>query len=112
VAPALPEPVAVAAPYVLPLEFLQRIAEGAGLVWVNSDAEKIRAAQEAIAALPQPVHVPRERKPLVVEDVGPLILVETRKDLSQIRLPFDTPVDPKVEPPSDQPSGEEASVPA
>jgi ribonuclease E len=35
------------------------------------------------------VHVPRERKPMVVLDEGPLILVETRKDLSQIKLPFE-----------------------
>jgi ribonuclease E len=35
------------------------------------------------------VHVPRERKPVVVVDEGPLILVETRKDLSQVKLPFE-----------------------
>jgi ribonuclease E len=35
------------------------------------------------------VHVPREPKPPVVIDEGPLVLVETRKDLSQITLPFD-----------------------
>jgi ribonuclease E len=33
--------------------------------------------------------VPRERPPLVVVDEGPLVLVETRKDLSQLDLPFD-----------------------
>jgi ribonuclease E len=27
------------------------------------------------------VHVPRERPPLVILDEGPLVLVETRKDL-------------------------------
>lgn len=68
---------------------LQSIAQSAGLQWVNSDADKIRAVQEAIAAEPKPVHVPRERKPAVVLDEGPLILVETRKDLSQIKLPFE-----------------------
>jgi ribonuclease E len=35
--------------------------------------------------------VPRERKPLVVIDEGPLVLVETRKDLSQLKLPFEQP---------------------
>jgi ribonuclease E len=35
------------------------------------------------------VHVPRAPKPPVVLDDGPLILVETRKDLSQLKLPFD-----------------------
>jgi len=59
------------------------------LQWVNSDAEKIAAAQAAIAAEPKPVHVPREPKPPVVIDEGPLILVETRKDLSQVKLPFE-----------------------
>ena len=77
------------APYVLPLEDLHRIAQDSGLQWVNSDADKIAAAQAAIAAEPKPVHVPREPKPPVVIDEGPLILVETRKDLSQVKLPFE-----------------------
>ena len=68
---------------------LQRIAESSGLQWVNSDEEKISAAQAAIAAAPKPIHVPRERKPVVLEDTGPLVLVETRKDLSQVKLPFE-----------------------
>ena len=67
------------------------VAAGAGLSWVNSDAEKVRVVQEAIAAEPKPVHVPRERPPGVVLDEGPLVLVETRKDLSQVTLPFDAP---------------------
>ena len=29
--------------------------------------------------------------PVVVIDEGPLVLVETRKDLSQVRMPFDPP---------------------
>ncbi|MBL8289923.1 MAG: hypothetical protein JNL85_18200, partial [Rubrivivax sp.] len=41
------------------------------------------------AAEPAPVRVPREPKPPVVVEEGPLVLVETRKDLSQIRLPFE-----------------------
>lgn len=90
-AEAAPPPPAppVVVPYVLAMDELQHIAETAGLTWVNSDAEKIRTAQEAIAAEPKPVHVPRERPPLVVIDEGPLVLVETRKDLSQLDLPFD-----------------------
>ncbi len=87
-APAAASPVRVE-PYVLALDELQRIAEGAGLSWVNSDADKIAAVQAAIAAEPQPVHVPRERPARVVVDEGPLVLVETRKDLSQVVLPFD-----------------------
>ena len=76
-------------PYSLPLADLQALAESAGLQWVHSDAERVRAAQEAIAAQPAPVRVPREPKPVVLADEGPLVLVETRKDLSQLKLPFD-----------------------
>ncbi|MDE2629095.1 MAG: Rne/Rng family ribonuclease [Burkholderiales bacterium] len=93
-APATPvAPASTAAPaeaFVLPLASLQTVAEAAGLQWVNSDAEKIRAVQAAMASAPAPVHVPRERKPAQVADEGPLVLVETRKDLSQFKLPFET----------------------
>jgi len=37
----------------------------------------------------KPVRVPRERPPVVVIDEGPLVLVETRKDLSDMVLPFE-----------------------
>ena len=77
------------ASYVLPLTDMQAIASAAGLQWVNSDADKIAAVQAAIAAEPKPVHVPRERPPVVVLDEGPLILVETRKDLRNLVLPFE-----------------------
>ncbi|MBQ0941919.1 Rne/Rng family ribonuclease [Ideonella sp. 4Y16] len=87
-APSVVQPARVE-PYVLAMDELQRVAEAAGLAWVNSDADKVAAVQAAIAAEPRPVHVPRERPPLVVVDEGPLILVETRKDLSQVSLPFD-----------------------
>jgi len=49
----------------------------------------VAAVQAAIAAEPQPIHVPREPKPLPVLDEGPLVLVETRKDLRQVTLPFE-----------------------
>lgn len=87
---ALPALQAPAESFVLPLDRLQAVAESAGLQWINSDAEKIRAVQAAMAAEPQPVHVPRERKPLARIDEGPLVLVETRKDLTQFKLPFET----------------------
>lgn len=77
-------------PFVLPTTDLQAVAEAAGLQWVSSDAEKIRAVQEAMANEPKPTHVPREPKPMVSIDEGPLVLVETRKDLTQFKLPFDT----------------------
>jgi ribonuclease E len=83
-----PAPARVEA-YVLPTEELAAIARAAGLEWVGSDAEKVRAAQQAIAETPRPVRVPRERQPAPVVDAGPLVLVETRRDLAQIKLPFE-----------------------
>ena len=74
----------------LPLDSLQAVAESAGLQWVNSDTAKIRAVQAAMAAEAPPAHVPRERKPVVAADDGALVLVETRKDLSQFKLPFES----------------------
>ena len=74
--------------YELPMTSLIAVAEGSGLQWVNSDPAKIAQVQAAIAAEPKPVHVPRERPPAVVIDEGPLVLVETRKDLSNMNLPF------------------------
>lgn len=73
-------------PYSLPVDELAQVAQNSGLQWVNSDAGKIAAAQAAIAAEPKPVHVPRERPPVVVADEGPLVLVETRKDLGELRF--------------------------
>ena len=82
--------VARAEPFVLPLDQLQGVAETAGLQWVNSDVEKMRAAREAMASEPAAVRVPREVRPAVAVDDGPLVLVETRKDLSQFKLPFES----------------------
>ena len=78
-------------PYALSLEALNQVAEASGLEWVNSNAEKVAQVQAAIAAEPKPVHVPREPKPPVVLDEGPLVLVETRKDLRDMKLPFENP---------------------
>jgi ribonuclease E len=76
-------------PFSLPADELARIADAAGLSWVGSDASKVAAAQAAIAAEPQPIRVPRERPPVVEPDDGPLVLVETRKDLADVKLPFE-----------------------
>ena len=67
--------------FTLPVADMQAVAQSSGLEWVNSNPERVAAVQAAIAAEPKPVHVPRERKPLVIVDEGPLVLVETRKDL-------------------------------
>ena len=76
------------ASYTLPIDHLQKIAQDSGLVWVNSDADKIAAVQAAIAAEPKSARIPRERPPAVVLNEGPLVLVETRKDLNQLNVPF------------------------
>ena len=107
VAPALPEAAEVeaveaveaaepahggapeATPFVLPLEQLGELADAAGLQWIQTDAERAAAVRAAIAAEPQPIHVPRERPPVIELDDGPLILVETRKDLGSMQLPFE-----------------------
>ena len=68
---------------------LMQVAQASGLEWVNSDADKVAAVQAAIAAEPKPVHVPRQRPPAVVLDEGPLVLVETRRDLRELQLPFE-----------------------
>ena len=79
-----------AAPFELPVSSLQAVVASSGLQWVGSDTAKIRAVQDAMANEPKPAHVPRERKPVVQMDASPLVLVETRKDLSQVKLPFET----------------------
>ena len=89
VPPAMPAAPPVVPRFELPLDDLRSLAQGAGLEWVNSDADKVAAAQAAIAAQPAPVRVPRAPRPPVVLDEGPLVLVETRKDLSQLKLPFE-----------------------
>jgi ribonuclease E len=110
VAPPAPRPLAVGVPqateptpapvpqglpevesFVLPIDEMNSVAQTSGLEWVNSNAEKVAQVQAAIAAEPRPIHVPREPKPLVTVDEGPLVLVETRKDLRNMPLPFETP---------------------
>jgi ribonuclease E len=94
---AAPEAVPVAAttgmpklqPFALPLAELAQVAQSSGLSWVNSDAEKIAAVQAAIAAEPKPVRVPRVRPTAVQVDAGPLVLVETKRDLRNMTLPFE-----------------------
>ena len=76
-------------PFTLPLDELTDVAQSSGLIWVNSNAEKISAVQAAIAAEPKQIHVARERPAPVHIDAGPLILVETKRDLRSMELPFE-----------------------
>ena len=77
--------------FLLPEEQMHQVAQNSGLQWVNSDADKIAAVQAAIAAESRPVHVPRVRPPVAAMDDGPLMLVETRRDLNELQLPFEQP---------------------
>ena len=81
----------------LPVNELAQVAQGSGLQWVNSDAGKIAAVQAAIAAEPKPIHMPRERAPAVAVDDGPLVLVETKRDLREMKLPFEQPGSPPLQ---------------
>ncbi|MEX3839543.1 Rne/Rng family ribonuclease [Paraburkholderia sp. BR10882] len=75
-----PAPVATAAPAAAPTaDTLRPMLESAGLVWVNTDADKLRAAQQAAAQLVKPARTPRERKPLPPVDSTPMQQVETTR---------------------------------
>ena len=73
--------------FALPMENLQAVAQTSGLQWVNSDPARIAAVQAAIAAEAAVVHVPRERPAAVTVQEGPLVLVETKRDLAKLDLP-------------------------
>jgi ribonuclease E len=88
-APAKNDALPRVAAYALPMSELQHIADAAGLEWINSDAARVAQAQASIAATPVAAHVPREPKPSALPDDGPLMLVETRRDLKNMALPFD-----------------------
>jgi ribonuclease E len=75
--------------YALQQDDLMQVAQGSGLQWVNTNAESVAKVQAAIAAEPQAVHVPRERPASVSIDAGPLVLVETKRDLRNMTLPFE-----------------------
>ncbi|WP_334154411.1 Rne/Rng family ribonuclease [Tepidimonas sp.] len=83
------QPSAAAQPYRLPIEDLAVLARQAGLEWVQSDADKVAAVQAAIAAEPPPVHVPREPRPAPAVSDEPLVLIETKRDLRELKFPFD-----------------------
>lgn len=78
-------------PFVLPLSELAEVAQRSGLTWVNSDAEKIAAVQAAIAAEPKPIQVRRERHAITQTNEESLVLVETKRDLRKLTLPFEAP---------------------
>ena len=92
---AAPAPVSGALPkvqsYDLPLQDLAQVAQASGLQWVNSNAGKIAEVSAAMALEVKPVHVPRERAVAAVSSEGPLVLVETKRDMGTMKLPFEGP---------------------
>ena len=91
VSSVLPKALPTVQSYELPMQDLAAVAEGSGLQWVNSNSAKIAEVKAAIAAEVKPVHVPRERPASVASTEGPLVLVETKRDLGTLPLPFETP---------------------
>lgn len=77
--------------FALPTDALLDVAQSSGLQWINSDSDKVAAVQAAIDAEPKPIHVPRERPVPASIDTGPLVLVETKRDLRNMTLPFEQP---------------------
>jgi len=77
--------------FVLPVDEMQQVAQDSGLQWVQSNSDKVAAIQAAIAAEPRAIPAPRVRPPAVALDDGPLVLVETRRDLRDMQLPFEQP---------------------
>ena len=85
---AAPAP-APATPFVLPTDALHAVAETAGLQWVGSDAGKIRAVQAAMDSEPAPVRAGRAPRLVAAVPDEPLVMIETVKDLAQVKLPFE-----------------------
>ncbi|MFC5428565.1 Rne/Rng family ribonuclease [Paraburkholderia denitrificans] len=69
-----------AAASALSSEALEPMLASAGLVWVNTNTEKLRDAQAAAAQVVKPARVPRERKALPPADTTPMQQVETHHE--------------------------------
>ncbi len=74
-----PEPLPVARYAPMQLEQLMPVLDGAGLILVQTEAQRLAAVQAAIRAEPKAPRVPRERPLLPPLEEGPLVQVETRR---------------------------------
>jgi ribonuclease E len=61
----------------LSIDALKPMLETAGLVWVNTDAEKLRQTQAAAQNAPRPSRAPRQRKSLPAVEQAPMVQIET-----------------------------------
>lgn len=75
--------------YTLPEQQLQALAQNAGLQWIATNPQRVAQVQEEIRNEPKPIRTPREPKPAIAMEEGPLVLVETKKDLRTMSLPFE-----------------------
>jgi len=76
--------------FTLPVQELAQVAQQSGLSWVLSDPTKVAAAQAAMATEPVPARIVRERPARAIVEEQPLVLVETKRDLRNTTLPFET----------------------
>ena len=76
-APAAPAPLPKVEFKPLQTSELTSVIESAGMVWVNTDHQKLEEVRAQIAAEPAIVYPPREPKPPVEISTGPMVLVET-----------------------------------
>ncbi|MCY0388568.1 Rne/Rng family ribonuclease [Robbsia sp. Bb-Pol-6] len=79
VLPAATVPVAAPVPPAARAESFKPMLDAAGLVWVNTDEDKLREAADAAAQLSAPAHAPRLRKPRQQVADAPLVQIETQK---------------------------------
>jgi ribonuclease E len=61
------------------VETLTPVLESAGLVWVNTDQGKLRAAEQAAATHASAPQLGRERKASLPDSAAPMQQVETAK---------------------------------
>jgi len=73
----------------LPSDALHAMLAAAGLQWIGTDPEKAATVQASMAAEVAPAHIPRPRPARAPVPEEALVLVETRKDLVHLPLPFE-----------------------
>ena len=80
--PVAPDTRAVPAPAItFSREQLQASLDSVGLTWVETDRSKWTSVQSLLEQTPQPIRIPRVRKPSAPASTEPLIQVKTRSDL-------------------------------
>ena len=82
---------AVVAPkpvFALPTAELDQLAQNSGLQWIGTSPERAAEVRAAIAAEAVVAHVPRGRPAPVSVQAEPLVMVETKRDLRSMDLPF------------------------